>query len=141
MTLILDAAALVVAADRRHPDMPAVARVLEGHAGRLVVSAPVTAEVDYLLGERHGPGARRQFLADLAAGQIEVACLDAADHRAVLEVEFRYPDLDLGLADASIVVVAHRYRTDQLLTFDYRHFRAVRPLGGFDAFRLLPADA
>jgi hypothetical protein len=36
--------------------------------------------------------------------------------------------------------LANRYRTDRIVSFDERHFRAVAPLSG-DAFTLLPADA
>jgi predicted nucleic acid-binding protein len=44
------------------------------------------------------------------------------------------------LADLSIVVLAHRFRTTRIATFDERHFRALRPLDG-GSFTLLPADA
>jgi hypothetical protein len=37
-------------------------------------------------------------------------------------------------------MLAARHRTTRLLTFDERHFRAVKPLYG-KAFTLLPADA
>lgn len=46
----------------------------------------------------------------------------------------------MGLADASLVVLAHRYGTDRLLTLDERHFRVLRTREG-QPFRLLPADA
>jgi len=49
-------------------------------------------------------------------------------------------DLELGLADASTFVLADRWRTTALATFDERHSRAILPLGG-GAFELLPADA
>ena len=42
----------------------------------------------------------------------------------------RYGGLRLGLADASVVVIAGAARTTRLLTLDERHFRSVRPLGG-----------
>ena len=45
----------------------------------------------------------------------------------------------LGLADASLVVLALRFRTRRLLTFDDRAFRTVVPLQG-GAFTLLPMD-
>jgi hypothetical protein len=45
----------------------------------------------------------------------------------------------LGLADLSVVVLARHFRTRRLLTFDERHFRALRPVAG-RAFTLLPAD-
>jgi uncharacterized protein len=52
----------------------------------------------------------------------------------------RYRDLELGLADASIVVLAERFGTRRLLTLEERAFRSVTPLQG-GQFTLLPADA
>lgn len=51
-----------------------------------------------------------------------------------------YRDLMIGLADASILVLAGRYRTNRILTLDERHFRALRTPRG-EHFTLLPADA
>jgi predicted nucleic acid-binding protein len=45
-----------------------------------------------------------------------------------------------AVADASMVVLAQRYSTRTIATFDDRHFRSVAPLSG-GAFELLPADA
>jgi predicted nucleic acid-binding protein len=51
----------------------------------------------------------------------------------------RYADLRFGLADASLVVLAERFKTKGILTFDERAFRVVAPLSG-GAFTILPAD-
>ena len=51
----------------------------------------------------------------------------------------RYADLDVGLADLSVVILAHRFRTTRVVTFDERHFRAIQPLGD-GSFILLPVD-
>jgi predicted nucleic acid-binding protein len=139
VTLVIDAAPLVAVADRRDPMGPRVESLLRGETGELVIPAPVTSEVDYLLGRRLGRAARLSFLDDLAAGRFTVACLDEDDYRIVLDLECRYDDLDVGLADLSAVVVASRYRTRRLLTFDERHFRALRPMNG-GRFTLLPVD-
>lgn len=139
MTLIVDAAPLVAladAADRLHGP---VKSILVSEPGPLVIPAPITAEVDYLLGVRHGTIARRRFLADLAAGRFTVGCLEGEDHATVAEIDLHYADLGLGLADCSLIVLAHRYTTDRLLSFDERHLRAVAPIGG-GAFTILPAD-
>ena len=48
--------------------------------------------------------------------------------------------MSIGIADASIVVLAARFETTRLLTLDERRFRAIRPLHA-EAFALLPADA
>jgi predicted nucleic acid-binding protein len=140
VNLIIDAAPLVALADRRDPQRERVEAALRAEAGELVVPAPVTAEIDYLLGCRLGRTARLAFLEDLSAARFTVAGLDATDHAVVCDLERRYADLDAGLADLSAVVVAERYGTRRLLTFDERHFRALRPLSG-GHFVLLPVDA
>lgn len=140
MTLILDAAPLVALADAKEPQLEKLLRVRDEEEGSLVLPAPVAAEVDYLLGVRFGEAARRAFLSDLAAQRYDVACLEAGDYRAVVELDARYSDLSLGLADCSIAVLAERYETRRLLSFDERHFRAVAPFQG-GSFELLPADS
>lgn len=140
MTLILDAAPLVALADAREPRLEALLRIRDEEEGSLVLPAPVAAEVDYLLGARFGEAARRAFLSDLAARRYDVACLEAGDYRTVAELDARYADLGLGLADCSILVLAERFGTRRLLSFDERHFRAVAPLQG-GSFQLLPADS
>lgn len=139
MTLIVDAAPLIALADSADPMREPVRAALAGEEGVLVIPAPVTAEVDYLLGVRHGGVARRRFLADLAAGRFAVEALERSDYQTVLDLESRYEDLGLGLADCSLVVLAARHETDRILSFDERHLRAVTPLRG-GAFTLLPAD-
>jgi predicted nucleic acid-binding protein len=105
----------------------------------LVLPAPVSAEVDYLLRQRGGKRAGRLFLEDLAVARFSVESLTVAEYRLALELHDRYSDLNLGLADLSVVALAHRHRTRRLLTFDDRDFRAVTALDG-TAFILLPAD-
>jgi uncharacterized protein len=57
-----------------------------------------------------------------------------------LDLTTGYRDGYVGVADASNVVLADRYRTTRLLTLDQRHFRVLRPLWGAEAFTLLPFD-
>lgn len=139
MTLILDAAPLVALADAKEPRLESLLKIRDEEEGSLVLPAPVATEVDYLLSVRFGEAARRAFLTDLAARRYDVACLEVDDYRAVSELDARYSDLCLGLADCSIAILAERYKTRRLLTFDERHFRAVTPFQG-GAFKLLPAD-
>lgn len=140
MTLVIDAAPLVALADENEPLRDAILAVLRAERGRLFIPAPVTAEVDYLLGQRFGPSARRAFLEDLAERRYESPALEPRDYRVALELDRRYASLDVGLADLSVAVLAHRLGTRQIVTFDQRHFRVLRPLQG-GTFRLLPADA
>ncbi len=140
MSLLVDAGPLVALADRNHPWRPRIRASLEQEDGIWVLPAPVAAEVDYLLGTRLGNRARQAFLEDLAEGRFEVACLEGPDYELVRQLDKQYEALEAGLADLSLVVMAHRYRTRRILTFDERDFRLLRPLDG-DHFVLLPRDA
>jgi uncharacterized protein len=139
VTLLIDAAPIVALADREEPRRDAILQVLERESGALVIPAPITAEIDYLLGVRFGAPARHAFLADLAAGRFVTPALEREDYATIMALEQRYADLALGLADCALIVHAARRRSARLLTFDERHFRAVTPLYG-DAFTLLPTD-
>lgn len=140
MTLIVDAAPLVALGDGRDPAHEPVLRVLESEPGALVVPAPLSAEIDYLLRRRGGPLAARRFVQDVAAGRFRVEGLTGAEHGLVAELDEQYDDLGAGLADLSVVVLAHRFRTRRVLTFDERDFRVLVSLAG-GSFTLLPADA
>jgi uncharacterized protein len=140
VTLIVNAAVVVALGDRRDPRQADVERVLREEPGDLVMPAQATAEADYLLWRRGGIAARRAFLDDLAAGRYAVACLRPEEYATVADLERRYSDLAPGLTDLSIVVLAHRFETTRIATFDERHFRTLRPLAG-GAFALFPADA
>jgi predicted nucleic acid-binding protein len=139
VTLVLDAAPLVALADEREPRRLEILELLREERGHLFIPAPVTAEIDYLLGQRFGPPARRAFFEDLRARRYESPGLDARDYEAALDLDRRYAELNLGLADLSVAVTAQKLGTRRILTFDQRRFRAVRPLQG-GVFTLLPAD-
>lgn len=130
---------MIALADVRDERLEVVRGIVEREAGELVLPAPVTAEVDYLVRRRVGASSARAMLQDLAEGRFRVAGLTREEHGLALGLSDQYADLNLGLADFSVIVLAHRFGTRRLLTFDERHFRAVRPLQG-GAFTLLPAD-
>ena len=130
---------MIAFGDARDPYHIIVRRFLEAEIGPLVIPAPVTAEVDYLVRQRGGAAAGRRFLEDLATGRFRVEGLTQEEHGLALALHDRYADLNLGLADLSVIVLAHRFRTQRLLTFDERDFRSVTPLRG-GTFTLLPAD-
>jgi predicted nucleic acid-binding protein len=85
------------------------------------------------------PRAPSSRISPLAARRYQSPGRDPDDFEAALELDRRYADLNLGLADLSVAVLASRLGTRRILTFDQRHFRAIRPIQG-GAFTLLPAD-
>jgi hypothetical protein len=138
--IILDTSGLLAAIDasqHRHAD---ALRSLRGAQPPWILSPFVLAELDYLLSTRVGVDAERALLAEVGRGVYRLEPFDAGDIMASERVIDRYRTLGIGLADASLVVLAGRYAIRDLLTLDERHFRAMRGPGG-RPFRLLPADA
>ncbi|HSR70602.1 MAG TPA: PIN domain-containing protein [Acidobacteriota bacterium] len=105
----------------------------------LILSPFVLAEIDYLIEKMSGVDVELQFLEEVSRGAYQVAPFDRRDIEAARFIIAKYRDLGIGLADASIMVLADRYQTRQLLTLDERHFRVLKMESG-DAFRILPAD-
>ena len=100
----------------------------------------VLAELDYLLAKRVSASVARNLVDDVAAGAYQLEPFNIDDLAAAIEIMDRLPGVNLGLADASIVVLAKRHRVHDVLTLDERHFRLLRGPGG-RPFRILPADA
>lgn len=138
--IILDTSGLLAFIDTGQKQHEDVKRSLEAEPGPFLLSPFVAAEVDYLLLERVGPAAELLFLAEVARGAYRLEGFGAEDVEQAAHVIGQYRALRIGLADASLVVLAARAGTNRLLTLDERHFRALRPLRG-RAFTLLPADA
>lgn len=136
---MIDAGALLSQADAEEPRHSDVVDLLKAERGTIVTTELVLAEADYLILGRLGPDVELAFIDDVTAATFVVECLTRDELRAARGVIEQYRDLRLGLADASLVVLAKRYGTRRILTFDERAFRAVAPLQGGN-FTVLPAD-
>ncbi len=136
--MIVDTIALLAFFNSVEPLHYAVALVLTGSGSEpLVVSPYVLAELDYLISTRVGVAAELSVLPELAGGAWELAAFGSGDVVAATAVIDRYSDKDIGLADASNVVLARRYDTRTVATLDRRHFSTLRPLNG-GQFTILP---
>jgi uncharacterized protein len=137
LILVDTSAALQLASSTgaRHQD---VVRVVEQLDGPFLLSPFVLAELDYMI-ERHGQEKQLALLSQVVDGAYELAEFGRADVEAARAVMGKYEDLRVGLADASIVVLAEKHTTTDVLSFDHRHFRAMLGPGG-RPFRLLPDD-
>jgi predicted nucleic acid-binding protein len=102
-----------------------------------ILSPFVLAEVDYLIAKFADMQTELSFLEDVERGAYELASFTHHDLAAARKIIAKYASLRLGVADASIVVLANRYDTTSVLTLDTRHFRAIR-LDGRKSVRVLP---
>ena len=137
--LICDTSGLLAFFDRSDRHHQRIVEAIDDDPGPFVVSPYVAAELDHLLATQSGGRAELAALGELCSGAWKLAAFDQANLTTALGVIERYSDQAISLADASLVVLAHRYRTDRLLTLDHPHFRVVRSVSG-RPFTLLPAE-
>lgn len=136
--MLVDTSGLLAAlfADQNHH---AKCSALLADAERRVLSPFVLAEADYLIGRLSGIDEELALLDDVSRGAYELAPFDSWDVDRARHIVAQYRDLGVGLADASLVVLAERMAIPEILTLDERHFRILRAAGG-RPFTLLPAD-
>ena len=131
---------MLAAIDGAQRDHAKCAEVIAGSRGPFLLSPFVLAELDYLLGTRVGAQAQRALLDEVARGAYRLEPMGPDDVAEAARIVTRYAELHIGIADASIVVLAGRHGARDVLTLDRRHFRALRRPNG-RPFRLLPDDA
>jgi predicted nucleic acid-binding protein len=137
--IIVDTSGLIAALDASDPHHAAVSEAMAEETPPFLLSPFVLAELDYLVLTRWGVDREMAVLEEMGRGAFELAPFDAGDLEVARKLIARFADLEIGLADASIVVLAHRHRTRKVVTLDHRHFRVLRGPGG-KPFTILPGD-
>jgi predicted nucleic acid-binding protein len=143
MIVIGDTSGLVAAFNSADPEHVCARAALQ-QAALTIVSPLVLLEVEHIttrnLNRRAAYAVNDWLLAQERTGRIEVPTVSAGLLRVARRVQNRYLALRLDLTDATNVSLAERYETVAILTLDRRDFRAISPLTGDAAFRLLPDD-
>lgn len=140
MALICDTGGVYAIHDADDPHHAAVKFVVEVERGQLFLPVILLAEIDYLLTSRLGVDAALDFLDSVERGAFALLPPSAEDIVRCRELIVQYRDLNVGIADASVVATAERLGIQRLLTVDQRHFRAITPRH-WSHFVILPADA
>jgi uncharacterized protein len=138
--IVLDTGGLYAALDANEALHGRAVAALVASTPPRVISPFVLAELDYLIGDRVGHPAQVALIEEVTRGAYQLEPFSPEDLGHAKRIMERYADLRIGLADASVVVLANRHRTVDLLCTDERHFRALRTASG-KSFRLLPFDA
>ncbi|MCD6727696.1 MAG: PIN domain-containing protein [Solirubrobacteraceae bacterium] len=136
MAIVVDTS-LALAVYDADDDLHAIAAAWLASVDDELVTTPLTiAELDHHLG-RLSRDALEAFYDDLDRGAWIVRWWADAMAESVA-IARRRPDV--GLADASLVALARRMRTDRIATFDHHHFRTLTTDDGRPLV-LLPTDS
>lgn len=128
--MIADTSGLLAYFNAAEPAHQRVKAAVESAPGPLIVSPFVIAELDHLLATRLGVTAESAVLRELGSGAYELPALTAADIVACGQIVEKYSDQEIGVTDASLVLLAKHFDTRTILTLDRRHFDVLRPPQG-----------
>jgi predicted nucleic acid-binding protein len=103
--------------------------------GPILTCWPVVTEAVWLL--RAYPASIARLLSSFNGRPFELAPLNAVDMSGISAILAKYRDLDIQLADASLVLLANREGVDTIFTLDRRDFTVLRLARG-KKFRLIP---
>ena len=137
--ILVDTSGLLAALDESQRYHRECSEVLEKAAQPFLLSPFVLAELDYLLARHIGQEAQMSLLGEVARNAYQLEPFNAADVAGARKIVEKYADLEIGLADASIGLLAERHQINEVLTLDLRHFRSMR-IGGRRRFKVLPFD-
>ena len=137
--ILLDTSGLLSALDESQRYHHECAALVGEASPPLLLSPFVLAELDYLLMRNVGRRAQAALLEEVARGAYQLELFGAADVARAKEVVEQYADLEIGLADASIVVLARRHAVTEGLTPHEPPFRAMR-VERRKRFKVLPFD-
>ncbi len=139
MSLIADSGGIYALYDADDAHHASVSKTVENETGAIIIPVVILAELDYLLREFLGIDAELAFLDDLLNAAYSLEPLSTNDFLRCRELISQYRNLDLGLADTSVMAVAEQLNIYRILTVDERDFRVVKPKKK-KHFIILPAD-
>lgn len=137
--ILLDTSGLLAWIDARQTDHRQTVEAMRHVEPPYLLSPFVLAELDHLISTRVGPAEQYALLAEVASGAFRLVDFKSDQVSSALSVIRKYADFQIGLADASLVVLADTFKTRRILTLDERHFRVLR---GADQrpFEIFPID-
>jgi len=140
VAVLLDASAILAAADTADLNHAAARAYLERLDEPLLVGALTLAEADHLLQRELGPDATLALLESIASGAVRVVQPTDADLARAAELLAAAAEDRPRLSDALLVAAALRLGVRRVATFDRRPLAVLAPHGprGERAFDLEP---
>jgi predicted nucleic acid-binding protein len=139
MAVICDTGAVYALYDADDVHHASCKQFLEKERGPIFLPVLLLAEIDYLLTSRLGADAAVEFIESVELNAFTVVGLLFTDLMRCRELIAKYRDIQVGLADASVVVAAERLQIRRIFTVDQRHFRTIQPRN-VSHFTIVPAD-
>ena len=124
-SVIVDSGFLIGLFDETDPLHPRCRNFLKGYRGRFLTTEAVLTETVAMLSVKQQLRCL-QWLGDAAQAGLLVVDREPIDFRTVEKLVRKYADQPMDLADASVVLLATRTDTREILTADRRDFAVYR---------------
>lgn len=135
--IIVDTNCLIALHKPSEPTHNIVVDAIKNAKEQLIISPYVMAEFDYLISQLGSVEHEVQALRNVLASVFVHTDFSREDISRCCDVIAKYSALNIGLTDASLLVLADRYQTNRIMTLNRRHFGAMKGLNG-KALKLLP---
>jgi predicted nucleic acid-binding protein len=122
--------------DAGEPDHEACRQVIAGQAAPMLTTWPAFTEAIYLLGDAGGWPAQKALWQMIERGALEVEDLSRESVARVRALMYKYRDVPMDLAGASLVALAEERALKRICTLD-SDFRIYK-LRGRASFELVP---
>lgn len=122
--ILMDTGPLVALFDPRDKDHKACHESLSSLTEPLHLTEAILTETFHIL--EPGTKGARGVKAFVEKGCVAVTPLDKAMISRCFELMDKYADLPMDFADATLLVVAEKYRTDSVFTLDFNDFRTYK---------------
>lgn len=113
---LIDAGPLIALFSKNDRYHDKVLSYLKEYRGRLVTTWPVITETCHLLDFE--VKAQLAFLRWLQRGAVTIYDISFAEIDSLITLTEKYHDVPMDLADASLILVAHALRTNEIITID-----------------------
>ena len=128
-TCLVDTGPFVSYLDRKDPAHTDVAEFLDNFNGQLSTTGAVIGEVMYFISELpDGPVSFAELL--IASGTHIVSLAGPSEVLTAAELMYQYRDTPMDFADATLVLLADKTGTTEILTLDRRGFSTYRTAKG-----------
>lgn len=133
--ILCDTGGLLFLADGKSVDYQRITDLIATRKQTLITTEPCMTEAMYLAGARVGWEMQRRVLDLVNLRTLLVRSIVVAEWRPLTDLMAKYKDLPMDFADASLVVLSERERTNDIITID-SDFLIYRRLDG-SAFNII----
>ncbi len=127
MAILLDASAILAAADTADLNHAAAVAWFARVDEPLLLGALNLAELDHVLGRELGPDASEAVVRSILGGAVRLVAPTDADLARAVELMAEAAEHRPGLAEAVLVATAERLGVRRIATFDRRPIAIFRP--------------